>query len=151
MPAKGGKPGAAVFRQACLVGKVPRSVLGDLVARVAPVSRSVRWKREAHIYISPRRRRPEGRASGGADETTLKGDPRPMGQARATLGTSKAQPIGRGGGKSPKPPLRKRNAQRQRRRARRVNDFEGRAWGRFSHTDPSGASRRGWCLFLCRC
>ena len=35
-PAEGGKPSAAVFRQACLVGKVPRSVLGGFAARVAP-------------------------------------------------------------------------------------------------------------------
>ena len=37
----------AFFRQACLVGKVPRSVLGDLVARVAPVSLEVRYLGEA--------------------------------------------------------------------------------------------------------
>ena len=33
-------------------------------------------------------------------------------------------------------------------RARRVNDFEGSAWGRFSHNDPSGAAGR--IFFLCR-
>ena len=46
------------------------------------------------------------------------------------------------------------------RRARRVNDFEGSAWGRFSHNDPSGAANsrpkgdsrrpRGRIFFLCR-
>ena len=111
----------AFFRQACLVGKVPRSVLGDLDARGAPVSLEVRYlgeaekrgltttlkerpappsaraikAREAHSMqrarrrrgwesqsrslenrkartnaaapkVSPRRRRPEGRTSGGA-------------------------------------------------------------------------------------
>ena len=33
------------------------------------------------------------------------------------------------------------------RRARRVNDFEGRIWGHFSHNDPSGAARRGLIPF----
>ena len=68
-----------------------------------PTSREVRWKREAHIYISPRRRRPEGRASGGADEHTLKGDrPAEREGKQGTMEAHSMQRARRGGVGSPK-------------------------------------------------
>ena len=76
-PPQGGKPNAADSGQTRLAPNRRARFWAAQADRVAPVIRgeSVGW-REART---------------NADEHTLKGDPRPMAQARATLRTSKAQ------------------------------------------------------------
>ena len=73
------------------------------------------------------------------DEHTLKSDPRPMAQARATLGTSKARTNRARGWNAQGNSLGRRNAQRQRRRAEGQRQFS-RQVGTFLAQAP----RRGF-------
>ena len=134
-----GKPSAAVFRQACLVGKVPRSVLGDLVARVAPVSLEVRYLGEAEkrgltTTLKERPAPPSARA--------IKARWRHI-QCNALGGAGLGLPIvivGRSDART--------NAAPERRRAAPfgATTLKGRIRGHFSRNAPKGAARREWLI-----
>ena len=111
------------FSASLLSRKAPRSVLGGVSRPRRPRSRGKSVRNAKHTST--------------ADEHTLKGDPRPMARARATLGRVRHNLIGRGGG-SPKG-NRWRNADaRPNAPAPRGNAQFSRLWGLLSHS-PLGA------------
>ena len=121
-PPQGGKPSAAVFRQACLVEKCrARFWAASPPASPPSFAENPLEVRSTHLR---------------QDEHTLKSDPRPMAHARATLGTNGARTNRARGWEAQGNSLGKREAQRQRRRAEGQRTIQPPSWD-FSRTCPS--------------
>ena len=105
---------------------------------------SHRWERRSTHKRRPAAPRPRYPLAEGDPKGALAGVQRTF---SPQVGTSIALALGRGEAESRAVCKAITQPQTPPRRARRVNDFEGSAWGRFSHNDPSGAARRGGFSF----